>query len=71
MIGERAAKILLNLIESKVRPHAKSVILEPSLVVRSSTLRRAQLMDNAIPSQSKTDSRKPVAARGRGDEKKD
>jgi hypothetical protein len=62
MIGERAAKILLQLIESKVRPHARSVILDPSLVVRSSTLRLPQAVGDGIPSQPKTNSRKRVAA---------
>ena len=50
MIGEHAAKILLNMIESKVRPRPGSVILDPSLVVRSSTLRRPQPMGTDIPS---------------------
>jgi hypothetical protein len=68
MIGERAAKILLNMIESKVRPHATSVILDPSLVVRSSTLRRPQPVGSDIPFQLKP--RRPVAAPRRGDEKR-
>jgi LacI family transcriptional regulator len=38
-IGQRAADILLNLIESKQTPRARSCILEPSLVVRASTMR--------------------------------
>jgi LacI family transcriptional regulator len=62
MIGERAAKILLQLIESKVRPHARSVILDPSLVIRSSTLRLPQAIGDGIPSASKTTSRKRAAA---------
>jgi LacI family transcriptional regulator len=55
MIGEHAAKILLNMIESKVRPRARSVILDPSLVVRSSTQRSPQ-------PEVKANSRKRVAA---------
>ena len=70
MIGECAAKILLNMIESKVRPHAKSVILDPSLVVRASTLRRPQPVGSDIPSQLKADSSKRVVAPRRGDRKK-
>ena len=39
MIGERTGGILLRFIESKVRPQTMSVILDPSLVVRSSSMR--------------------------------
>ncbi len=39
MIGERTGGILLRIIESKVRPQTMSVILDPSLVVRSSSMR--------------------------------
>jgi LacI family transcriptional regulator len=40
-IGEHAASILLNILESKVPPEPLTVILEPSLVARaSSTLRK-------------------------------
>jgi LacI family transcriptional regulator len=53
MIGERAASILLNLIESKVHPQPISVILNPTLVVRSSTMRHPQSMGNGVPSVSK------------------
>ena len=41
-IGERTAAILLGMIESKVRPQAMSVILEPSLKVRASTIRSSE-----------------------------
>ena len=64
LIRERAAKILLNLIESKVRPKARCVILDPSLVVRSSTLRRSQPMGHEIPPQLKAKSRKRVSKMG-------
>jgi len=40
MIGERTGKILLKLIESKVPLQPMSVILNPSLVVRSSTTKK-------------------------------
>ena len=42
MIGERTGNILLHLIESKVRPSPMSVILDPSLVVRASSVRSPQ-----------------------------
>lgn len=41
MIGERTAKILLRAIEAKTRPRPVSVILDPSLVVRESSLLRS------------------------------
>jgi LacI family transcriptional regulator, galactose operon repressor len=37
MIGQRAAELVLNLIESKQVPRARTIILEPTLVIRSST----------------------------------
>ena len=40
MIGQRAAELVINLIESKQRPRARTIILEPSLVVRASTQRK-------------------------------
>ena len=40
-IGEHTAKILLRAIESKIKPNPVSVILEPSLVARESSLARA------------------------------
>jgi LacI family transcriptional regulator len=39
-IGERTAEILLGILESKVRPQPMSIILEPSLVVRVSSMKR-------------------------------
>lgn len=39
MIGQRAAELVLSLLESKQKPRAQTVILEPTLVVRSSTQR--------------------------------
>ena len=38
-IGERCAEILLGILESKKRPPLRSIILEPSLVVRASSQR--------------------------------
>jgi LacI family transcriptional regulator len=37
LIGQRAAELVLNLIESKQTPRSRTIILEPSLVVRTST----------------------------------
>lgn len=36
-IGERAARLTLSLLESKKRPRAKSIIIQPRLVIRAST----------------------------------
>jgi LacI family transcriptional regulator len=41
VIGQRAAEIVLNLIESKQTPRSRSCILEPALVIRASTMRKA------------------------------
>jgi LacI family transcriptional regulator len=38
-IGERAGKLVLSVIESKVPPQPKSIMLEPSLIARESTRR--------------------------------
>jgi LacI family transcriptional regulator len=70
IIGERAAKILLNMIESKTRPDARCVILDPSLVVRSSTLRTPQPGGTGIPPQLKAKSGKRVVAPKKGNRKK-
>jgi len=40
MIGQRAAELVLNLIESKQTPRSRTIILEPTLVVRASTQRK-------------------------------
>jgi LacI family transcriptional regulator len=39
LIGERAAKLALSLMESKTQPRAKTVIVQPELVARASTAR--------------------------------
>jgi LacI family transcriptional regulator len=38
-IGERSGKLVLSLIEAKVPPQPKSVMLQPSIVARESTRR--------------------------------
>jgi LacI family transcriptional regulator len=40
MIGQRAAELVLSLIASKQMPRARTIILEPTLVARSSTQRK-------------------------------
>lgn len=40
-IGERCAEILLNTLETKTKPALRSVILEPTLAARASSLKRA------------------------------
>jgi LacI family transcriptional regulator len=40
MIGQRAAELVLSLIESKQPPRARTIILEPTLAVRTSTQRK-------------------------------
>jgi LacI family transcriptional regulator len=42
-IGEHAGNILLQLIESKIRPGSTSIILDPALLVRASTQRSLAL----------------------------
>lgn len=47
LIGERAAKLLLGVIESKkVRPRSKSVMIVPQLIQRSSTAKRKPKTSN-------------------------
>ena len=40
LIGERAARLTLSLLESKTRPRNKTFILQPQLVIRASTERK-------------------------------
>lgn len=40
MIGQRAAEVVLGLLESKQKPRARTIILEPTLVVRSSSQKK-------------------------------
>ena len=39
-IGQRTAEILLGILESKIRPQVKSIILEPTLAIRASSMRK-------------------------------
>lgn len=52
-IGERTARILLATLESKNRPQPMSVILEPSLVPRASSLRSMAGKNSHRPSSSR------------------
>jgi LacI family transcriptional regulator len=54
-IGEKCAEILLGILESKNRPPLRSVILQPSLAIRASSLKN--------PSQVNTSPR-PSSASG-------
>jgi LacI family transcriptional regulator len=54
LIGEKAAGILHDLLESKERPQPKSVILNPTLVMRASTMRKPQPATRATRSEPKT-----------------
>jgi LacI family transcriptional regulator len=38
--GQRTAEILLGILESKIRPQPRSVILEPSLAIRASSMKK-------------------------------
>jgi len=40
MIGERAGRLTLSLLESKIRPRNRTIIIQPQLVVRASTERK-------------------------------
>lgn len=51
-IGERTAGILLGMLQSKVRPQAMSVILEPSLVARASSTRTEGKASGRSPAKS-------------------
>jgi LacI family transcriptional regulator len=66
MIGQRTAAILLGMIESKIRPNPMNVILEPSLIVRSSTMKNVKPEMSGSGSKSKTNS----GSRGPGATKK-
>jgi LacI family transcriptional regulator len=46
-IGDRTAEILLAILESKDRPQPRSIILEPSLVVRASSMKRGGRKNDA------------------------
>ena len=50
-IGQRTAEILLGILESKVRPKPKSIILEPSLAIRESSMRKYTQRNYRRPSK--------------------
>jgi LacI family transcriptional regulator len=51
-IGQRTAEILLGILESKVRPQPKSIILEPSLAIRESSMRKYTQRNYRRPSKA-------------------
>lgn len=60
VIGERTASILLRAIESKTKPQPVSVILDPSLVARASTLRKPSRKQQGDTSRRSQHGRKPA-----------
>lgn len=54
IIGERTAKILLRAIESKTQPRPVSVILDPSLIIRESSLSQRATRINPPSYRSKS-----------------
>jgi LacI family transcriptional regulator len=50
LIGERAARLTLSLLESKTRPRNKTFIIQPQLVIRASTERRRRMTGAAAKS---------------------
>ena len=56
-IGQRTAEILLGILESKIRPQPRSIILEPSLVLRASS------MKNSVPRSVRRPARAVSAAK--------
>jgi LacI family transcriptional regulator len=63
LIGERAGSILLSMIGSKTRLQPITVILDPALVVRSSTMKKPLSVRSGAPSHSKSDSAKANVAK--------
>lgn len=53
LIGRRAGEIVLDLIESKEKQPSRSIVLEPSLVVRSSTTRKQANARSVVESEKK------------------
>ena len=47
MIGERAAAILLDIFDSKAQPQSVTVVLDPALVVRASSMKKSQANSSA------------------------
>jgi LacI family transcriptional regulator len=48
LIGERAAQLTLRLLESKTRPRARSIIIEPQLVIRESSDRKRRSKESRL-----------------------
>ena len=63
LIGKHAGNILLRIIESRVRPDPTVVILDPTLIVRASTMRKPDPVRKSQPSVSKANSSLKPAAR--------
>jgi LacI family transcriptional regulator len=53
-IGQRTAEILLGILESKIRPQPRSVILEPSLAIRASSMKNPVLRLGRGPSRAES-----------------
>jgi LacI family transcriptional regulator len=49
IIGERAGRLTLSLLESKTRPRNKTIVIQPQLVVRASTDKKARIDQVAAP----------------------
>ena len=62
-IGERTAGILLGILESKIRPQAMSIILEPSLAIRESSMKRTSRRSERPSKPTHSDRAKAVARR--------
>ncbi len=62
-IGERTGGILLRMIESKVRPSPVSIILDPLLVVRASSMRVSQEGNGAQSAKKLATSASPASRR--------
>jgi len=52
IIGERAGRLTLSLLESKTRPRNKTIVIQPQLVVRASTDKKARIDQVAASSIS-------------------
>jgi len=60
VIGELCAEILLGILESKIRPPVRSVVIEPSLVIRASSCKRSPEHQPARRSSSSGSSKTPT-----------
>jgi LacI family transcriptional regulator len=48
LIGEEAARLTLGILKSKVPPRTENVILQPELIIRASTQKRAKKQDRGL-----------------------